>query len=255
MGRWRARPLQGILKIASWQLALDGLERLAGPKPSGQAGPIPVTRWGAAQQGHHHVVRVLLGQLQKALVQMVLGRLFCVGHEPLVDALQDVRCLEEKCLRVGLLPEQSLSRGPLTSASLPTTQCWPKRVSHAQRQSFKRGTRSPKGLSPTSRILTCFERTTLPTTRSSSLTAMASCSCFWSLSCCCCCSCSVWSQPGFGEDQAQTELRVCGRGWRTQPRPHCPGRVIPEPGTSGGTEPNLSCACVGARCSPADGAC
>lgn len=146
MGRWRARPLQSILKIAIWQLALDGLERLAGPKPSGQAGPIPVTRWGAAQQGHHHVVGVHLGQRQKALVQTVLGRRFCVGHEPLVDGLQDVRCLEEKCLRVGLLPEQSLSRGPLTSASLPTTQCLPKRVSHAQQTELQAGHTIPQGL-------------------------------------------------------------------------------------------------------------
>lgn len=89
---------------------------------------------------------VLLGQLQKALVQAVLGRLFCVGHEPLVDAPQDARCLKEKGLRVGLLPEQSLSWGPLTSAPLPTTQGWPKRVSHAQQTELQGGHTIPQGL-------------------------------------------------------------------------------------------------------------
>ena len=72
-------------------------------------GPVPVARWGTVQEGHYNIMGVHVGQLQKAVVQPVLGRHIRVGREPLVDAPHDARHLEETRLGVGVLEEPAIS--------------------------------------------------------------------------------------------------------------------------------------------------
>lgn len=55
---------------------------------------------------------VRVGQLQKGVVQPVLGRHIRVGREPPVDAPHDARHLRETWLRVGVLPERAISPAP-----------------------------------------------------------------------------------------------------------------------------------------------
>ena len=74
-----------------------------------QVGPVPVARWGTAQEGHHHIMGVCVGQLQKGVVQPVLSRRIRVGCEPPVDAPHDAGHLEETWLRAGVLPERAIS--------------------------------------------------------------------------------------------------------------------------------------------------
>ena len=66
---------------------------LVSPEPSGQVGPIPVTRWGHTQESHHHICGLCLCEIQQCPFQPVLSRL--IGQEPLVDVPHHGRNLKK----------------------------------------------------------------------------------------------------------------------------------------------------------------
>ena len=82
LGKPAARGPWNSLLVRHLEQAAQG-HGLVSPEPSGQVGPIPVTRWGHTQESHHHICGLCLREIQQCPVQPVLSRL--IVPEPVVD--------------------------------------------------------------------------------------------------------------------------------------------------------------------------